>query len=237
MSLWCFFILSSWLLAQTHASSPALFVSSSGFDPTLSTFSFSCVRENFESLGDADHQKCFCNGWTKLQSMALTMEDIVCTENHQSPQEGSHFTLYQDVPALTNQIKSAVAIMKTDTIEGRIVFTRVDSEKVRMTGTITGLSPLGRHGIHVHTRGDLTEGCESKLGHYNPTNADNVSSREVGDLGILEADSEGKVEINKVDTLIRLAGPHNIVGRGVVIHEGPGGARLACAVIGILEEE
>ena len=60
--------------------------------------------------------------------------------------------------------------MKTDTIEGRIVFTRVDSEKVMMTGTITGLSPLGKHGIHVHTRGDLTEGCASKLGHYNPTN-------------------------------------------------------------------
>ena len=59
----------------------------------------------------------------------------------------------------------------------------------------------------------------------------------MGDLGILEADGEGKVEITKEDTLIKLAGPHNIVGRGIVIHEGAGGARLACGVIGILEEE
>ena len=59
----------------------------------------------------------------------------------------------------------------------------------------------------------------------------------MGDLGILVANSEGKVESSKEDTLIKLAGPHNIVGRGIVIHEGAGGARLACGVIGILEEE
>lgn len=67
--------------------------------------------------------------------------------------------------------------------------------------------------------------------------ADNVSMREVGDLGNLVADSEGRVEVDMVDSLIKLSGPHNIVGRGLVVHEGAGGARLACAVIGILEEE
>ena len=67
--------------------------------------------------------------------------------------------------------------------------------------------------------------------------ADNVSTREVGDLGVLKANSEGRVEVDKVDQLIKLSGLHNIVGRGVVIHEGAGGVRLACAVIGILEEE
>ena len=67
--------------------------------------------------------------------------------------------------------------------------------------------------------------------------ADNVSTREVGDLGVLKANSEGRVEVDKVDQLIKLSGLHNIVGRGVVIHVGAGGARLACAVIGILEEE
>ena len=58
--------------------------------------------------------------------------------------------------------------MKTDTIEGRIVFTQVDSLNVHVTGSITGLSP-GDHGFHVHTRGDLTDGCTSVLGHFNPT--------------------------------------------------------------------
>ena len=61
--------------------------------------------------------------------------------------------------------------------------------------------------------------------------------REVGDLGTLVADSEGRVQVDMKDGLIKLSGPHNILGRGLVIHEGAGGARLACAVIGILEEE
>jgi len=139
-------------------------------------------------------------------------------------------------PTIVPLTKSAVAVMKTDTIEGRIVFTQVDSLNVHVTGSITGLSP-GDHGFHVHTRGDLTDGCTSVLGHFNPTMADNVSMREVGDLGVLVADSEGKVEIDMMDQLIKLSGPHNIVGRSVVVHEGAGGARLACALIGILEEE
>ena len=36
-------------------------------------------------------------------AMAVTMKDIVCTKNQQSPHEGSHFTLYQDLPPLTKQ--------------------------------------------------------------------------------------------------------------------------------------
>ena len=59
----------------------------------------------------------------------------------------------------------------------------------------------------------------------------------MGDLGILAADSEGQVTIDKVDQLIKLTRLHNIIGRGLLLHERAGGARLACAVIGILEEE
>ena len=51
------------------------------------------------------------------------------------------------------------------------------------------------------------------------------------------ADTEGQVAIDKVDELIKLTGLHNIIGRGLVLHERAGGAQLACAVIGILEEE
>ena len=46
---------------------------------------------------------------------------------------------------------------------------------VQWSVNITGLTPNGVHGIHVHTRGDLSEGCKSKLGHYNPTNVKRLS--------------------------------------------------------------
>ena len=59
----------------------------------------------------------------------------------------------------------------------------------------------------------------------------------MGDLGILTADGEGQVSIDKVDQEIKLTGLYNIIGRGLVLHERAGGAQLACAVIGILEEE
>ena len=36
--------------------------------------------------------------------MAVTMNDVVCDKNQQSPQEGSHFTLYQEFPTLTMQV-------------------------------------------------------------------------------------------------------------------------------------
>ena len=59
----------------------------------------------------------------------------------------------------------------------------------------------------------------------------------MGDLGTLRADSEGRVAIDTVNNLIKLWGLHNIIGRGLVLRGRDAGARLACAVIGILEEE
>ena len=67
---------------------------------------------------------------------------------------------------------SAGVVLKTDKIEGSIVFRRRDSEYLQVSGSITGLSP-GLHGFHVHTRGDLRQGCTSLLGHFNPTNVNN----------------------------------------------------------------
>ena len=49
MKSWCyFFILTFILLVQSHAHTPTLFISSSGLDPSPSTFSFSCLKETFQ---------------------------------------------------------------------------------------------------------------------------------------------------------------------------------------------
>ncbi|CAB4057122.1 CCS [Lepeophtheirus salmonis] len=52
---------------------------------------------------------------------------------------------------------------------GVIRFTQVDDENCIIDGTIDGLSP-GYHGLAVHESGDLSQGCNSLGGHYNPRN-------------------------------------------------------------------
>ncbi|KAJ8047323.1 Superoxide dismutase [Cu-Zn] [Holothuria leucospilota] len=118
-------------------------------------------------------------------------------------------------------------------------------------------SPLGSlHGFHVHTYGDLSDGCQSTGGHYNPFNKNHggpkAEERHVGDLGNVEPNAAGVVNTKIEDDLASLVGEHSIIGRAFVIHAGEddlglggfpdslttghAGARLACCVIGIAEQ-
>ena len=60
-------------------------------------------------------------------------------------------------------------------------------------GMVDGLSP-GLHGLHIHELGDLSAGCASTGGHYNPTGAMHGGPadavRHVGDLGNILADEK-----------------------------------------------
>ena len=140
-------------------------------------------------------------------------------------------------------------------VVGTVTFTQPrDSDTVTVSAHITGLKP-GLHGFHVHALGDLTKGCMSAGGHFNPAGAphggpaDGPTARHVGDLGNVEADESGVVKAEFTDSLISLRGANSIIGRSVIIHAdvddlgkggfedslttGHAGARLACGVIGL----
>ncbi|KAM7308644.1 superoxide dismutase [Ixodes scapularis] len=122
---------------------------------------------------------------------------------------------------------------------------------VVINGEIVGLTP-GDHGLHVHSLGDLTKGCNSTGTHFNPMHKDHGAredrERHVGDLGNINADVTGKARVYISDGMISLIGHHNIIGRALVVHAlpddlgrggtdeskatGSSGARLACCVIG-----
>lgn len=73
------------------------------------------------------------------------------------------------------KLASAVAVMgypvgiSKGAVRGVVRFTEVEEDCV-IDGTIDGLKP-GLHGFHIHSSGDLSQGCDSIGDHYNPYNA------------------------------------------------------------------
>lgn len=59
-------------------------------------------------------------------------------------------------------------------VKGNITFTQAAcGQNVLIKVYVTGLT-AGLHGFHVHEKGDLTNGCASTGGHFNP---DKVSTK------------------------------------------------------------
>ena len=89
---------------------------------------------------------------------------------------------------------------------------------VRIHVRVSGLAPLSKHGFHVHALGDLTKGCMSAGGHWNPGGAthggpaDPPDARHAGDLGNVVADASGNIDVEIEDVLLTLRGPLSIVG-------------------------
>ena len=155
------------------------------------------------------------------------------------------------INSLTEDAKTVIAqcdLEHSDKVKGTILFMQAPGTTTLIKGTVTGLEP-GLHGFHIHEFGDMSKGCESMGGHYNPDGVDHGDEQEghVGDLGNITADESGVAKINIVSNRIVLMGDRSIVGRGVVVHAdkddlgqggdeeslktGNAGDRLACGVI------
>ena len=146
----------------------------------------------------------------------------------------------------------AVAVLGHGDAKGMISFKQKPGKATIISGTVTGLSE-GKHGFHIHEFGDLSDGCDSAGGHYNPTGVDHgdIDNGHVGDLGNIIADSKGVAKFSIKAKRINLQGPTSIVGRAVVVHEdeddlgkggdeeslktGNAGNRAGCGVISLTE--
>jgi Cu-Zn family superoxide dismutase len=144
---------------------------------------------------------------------------------------------------------SATAVLaptKGNQVSGTIHF-KQKGDEVLVEAKITGLKPNGVHGFHVHEKGDCSAADASSAGaHFNPGNMPHggLSSekRHAGDLGNLQADANGYVQVSMTVSGISLgAEPNSIIGRAVIVHANPddlssqpagnAGARVACGLI------
>jgi Cu-Zn family superoxide dismutase len=171
--------------------------------------------------------------------VAVLASTLVLTAGQTAKQGEPH----KDAP------KKAICVLtptKGSKVSGIVTFT-VKGDTVEISGEIVGLSP-GKHGFHVHEFGDLNspDGLATG-GHFNPDKEKHGSpddkERHVGDLGNITADADGKATIKMMDKMVKLAGPHSVIGRGLIVHAkeddlktqptGDAGGRVAQGVIGV----
>lgn len=133
-------------------------------------------------------------------------------------------------------------------IHGQVLFKQEHSEELQVLLQLSGFpteGPPEPRAVHIHQYGDLSQGCDSTAGHYNPFGVNHPG--HPGDFGNFTP-QEG--EINElIKSNATLFGGLSVLGRAVVIHEkrddmgrggdigsllhGNAGRRLACCVIGM----
>lgn len=150
--------------------------------------------------------------------------------------------------AFAQEVTKAIAVLHPASgsqVAGTVTFTKT-GDTVQVVADITGLTP-GKHAFHIHEFGDCSATDASSAGsHFNPMKkphgAPDNPERHAGDMGNLEADSNGKAHLELKDSMLKLSGENSILGRGVIVHEkvddwsqpvGNAGGRQACGVIGV----
>jgi len=149
-------------------------------------------------------------------------------------------------------VKAYCVLSHSDTVKGTILFLQKPGTPTLIQGRIEGLT-AGEHGFHIHEYGDMTDGCASMGGHYNPDgeNHGTLDKGHVGDLGNVTANEQGVADFTIVAERVDLVGDRSVIGRGIVIHADPddlgqggdaeslktgnAGDRLACGIIAIKE--
>jgi superoxide dismutase, Cu-Zn family len=156
-------------------------------------------------------------------------------------------------PAGPKTVTKAVAVVRPtqgNNAEGTVWFT-AGPGGVTVKAALKGLA-AGSHGFHVHEFGDCTApDATSAGGHFNPKGnphgAPTDAARHAGDLGNVQASSDGTATLEWTDPSMKLDGSDGVIGHAMVVHANPddlktqptgnAGGRVACGVIGVAKGE
>jgi superoxide dismutase, Cu-Zn family len=133
-------------------------------------------------------------------------------------------------------------------VSGLMILREQDGAVV-IEGEVSGLTPKAQHGFHIHEEGDCSSPDGSSAGpHFNPQGAPHGAPHDsvahLGDLGNIEADTQGVARVTVSRPGVTLSpGANGIVGRSIIVHQtaddlksqptGNAGGRIACGVINL----
>ena len=151
-------------------------------------------------------------------------------------------------------IREAIAVINPasgSNVHGVVRFVQ-DGSSLKVTADIEGLTAGAKHGFHIHEFGDCSAPDATSAGsHFDPAGTKHHGKpddqvKHGGDLGNLEADSNGKAhyELSVSGQIFDASAPSGILGRGVVVHAkvddfgqpvGNAGGRIGCGVVGVMK--
>lgn len=143
----------------------------------------------------------------------------------------------------TATIKGTV---KDSTVVGMMSFMET-AEGLQVEVSVANVSE-GKHGVHIHEKGDCSDEGRAAGGHYNPTNAKHGFMPEeghehshAGDMGNVEVASDGTGTLSVFLPGVYLIGREpSVAGLSVILHEkeddfsqptGNAGGRIGCGII------
>ena len=108
--------------------------------------------------------------------------------------------------------------------------------------------PPGKHGFHIHEKGDCSDMGKAAGGHYNPDGVmhglvmkDGFAHAHAGDFGNIEVAADGTGALKTFIPGLALIGEkYNVTGKAVILHEkeddfsqptGNAGGRIGCGII------
>ncbi len=143
--------------------------------------------------------------------------------------------------------KAATTMPANNNVTGTVTFTDEGNGKTKIVADVSGLQPNGKHGFHIHEKGDVSApDLMSTGGHYNPDKhphgGPSTSPVHAGDFGNVTADANGKAHLElEVDDISIGGAKNDILGKAVIVHAKPddlssqpsgnAGARVAGGVI------
>jgi Cu-Zn family superoxide dismutase len=152
------------------------------------------------------------------------------------------------IAACSNGKTSAVATLQPKS-DSHVTGTATFMEKGNEVGIAVDVKnlPPGKHGIHVHEKGDCSAADASSAGdHFAPGGGQHAGptaqNRHAGDLGNIEAGADGSATLTITTDALRVgSGDRDVIGKALVIHADPddlttepsgnSGGRIACGVI------